>query len=166
MILGAASGKVATITAADAARFMSTGDPKYDAIKRITGPAGADVIDAVFLIDPGMAWPRDIERLRRPVVAIVGDDPGTPWGQGGAPAWRCTTRLRRWTRAAMLHGAAATPDHYSAVVQATLRLGRCTLIETTSANLEGWADALRCPRMLVVLPRGGLHPIPEAEAVV
>jgi hypothetical protein len=165
MILGASGGKVAAITAAQAAVMMPSDDIKYDSVKRLIGPAGTDVIDVLFMIDPGMAWPKQIEWLRRPAVVVVGDDPGTCWGQGGADAWRCTSRLRRWTRAAMIHGAAAEPEHYAEVVRATLKVGRVALIETTSANVHGWAEALRCPRTLLVLPRGGLHPVPEKEEV-
>jgi hypothetical protein len=165
MILGACAGKLAAITAAQAARMMPGDDAKFDSIKRLIGPAGADVIDVCFLIDPGMAWPKAIEWARRPAVVVVGDDPGSPCGQGGAAAWRCTPRLRHWTRAALVHGAAAQPEHYGAIVQTALKLGRATLIETTSANVHGWAEALRCVRTLLILPRGGLHPIPEAEAV-
>jgi hypothetical protein len=165
MILGASGGRVAVLTVGAAERMMPGGDRKYDPIKRLIGPAGADVIDVCFLIDPGMAWPKEIELARRPCVVVLGDDPGTPGGQGGALAWRCTPRLRRWTRAAMIHGAAAEPEHYAEVVRATLKVGRVALIETTSANVPGWVDALRCPRTLLVLPRGGLHPVPEKEEV-
>jgi hypothetical protein len=163
VILGASGGKVAAITPAQAAQMMAGADAKFDAIKRLIGPP-VDVIDVCFLIDPGMAWSKAIEWMRRPAVVVVGDDPGTPSGLGGADAWRCASRLRRWTPAALVHGAAAQPEHYSKVVQVALKLGVATLIETTSANLQGWAEALRYPRMLLVKPRGGVHPVHEAEA--
>ena len=104
-------------------------------------------------------------RASRPAIVIIGDDPGNADGFGGPDHWRCTARLRRWTRAAFVHAAGAEPEHYSAAVMAARRVGRLTLIESTSKHALAWAERLACPRTTLLLPRTGQHPICEAEAV-
>jgi hypothetical protein len=165
MIYGVGPGGVLAITPSATASFMTTQPSGRQYLSRITSPAGCDILDAYFLVDPAAPWPKPIERALRPVIVIVGDDPGTADGLGGPSAWRCTSRLRYWPRAAMVHVAAGDDAHYAEVTAAALKVGRVVLVETTSSQAEKWKERLACQRTLMILPRGGVHPIPTAEAM-
>jgi hypothetical protein len=125
----------------------------------LAAPAEADLIDLVAFAEPETPWPGQIKHLRRPTVVLVGDDPGGPFGLGGPEAWQCTSKLSRWLRAVIIHGAGGEPEHYAAAVRAARKVGRAALIETTSAHALKWRARLDCPRTLMILPSVGAHPV-------
>ena len=165
MIYMCARNHVLKVPGGDAIRFLAARAPQEQFLSTLISPAIADLIDAWFLVDPSVQWPKAIEHARRPAIAILGDDPGNPDGLGGPDAWRCVRRLRRWTRAAMIHGAGGEPEHYAEVTRAALKVGRVALVESTSRHALAWRAAIGCPRSLLLIPREGLsHPIMKQEA--
>jgi len=110
---------------------------------------------------------RDMERMNRPVVVLLGDDDGMVTGPAG---WASVGRLQYWPRAVMIHAAGGTAEHYQDAVAAAEVTGRCLIVETTSGKAESWAawikKAPQRPHVLMVLPRNGLHPVaPSREGV-
>jgi len=165
MIYMCAQKHVAQVPGDEAIRFLAARSAQEQFLSTLISPAIADLIDAWFLVDPSVPWPKAIEHARRPTVVIVGDDPGASDGLGGPDAWRCVRRLRRWTRAAMIHGAGGQPEHYAEVTRAAMKVGRVALVESTSRHALAWRAAIGCPRSLLLIPREGLsHPLVQAEA--
>jgi hypothetical protein len=135
-------------------------------VRTLAAPAECDVIDMVGFADPRTPWPRAMKHTRRPTVVLLGDDPGAPAGLGGPEAWRCAASLSRWARAVLVHAAGGEPEHYAEATRAALCVGRVAMIETTAIHARAWAHRMNCRRTLLILPRDGLHPLPQnAEAV-
>lgn len=126
--------------------------------------AGADGLLALVVIhNQYAAWPTAlIERnAGRPTCVLIGGDPGAEHPDPPSDAWACARRLKYWQpRAALIHGAAGEADHYRQAAAATVAATRVAFIETTSRRAQEWADFLRCPRTLILLPSDGVHPVP------
>jgi hypothetical protein len=138
--------------------------PSMQFMNPLAALAEGDVIDLLGIAIPAAAFPKHLKHSRRPMVTLVGDDPGTPEGMGGPDAWACAHRLSKWARAVIIHGAGGEREHYAAACQAALKVGRVAMIETTSMHAKAWAERLRCPHTLLILPKGGSHPVmAEAE---
>jgi hypothetical protein len=127
--------------------------------------AAADgLICLISIYDPTAPWPAAlIERNAwRPTLVLIGADPGYGQPDPAPEEWAAANRLRYWCRAAMVHGAGGTADHYREAAGRTLLASRFALIETTSARAHEWAAFLKCPRTQLILPADGApHPIPE-----
>jgi hypothetical protein len=98
---------------------------------------------------------------RKPAIALIGDDDGF---DRGPPGWRLAERALRWANGVLLHGAGAELQHYEAAIQAAEMGRRVLVIECSSATLDAWAALVRAaphrPSTLVIVPRGGAHPLP------
>jgi hypothetical protein len=164
MIIAAAPSGCGIVPASVAREIRNSLASTHGFINPLAVPAEADIIDLVAIADPSTPWPKRIKLLRRPTVLMLGDDPGSPDGMGGPDAWRCLPQLKRWVRGVIVHGAGGQPEHYAEAVRAARRLGRVAMIESTSKHAVAWARSIGCPRTLLILPRGGLHPLPLAEA--
>ncbi|MCF3947792.1 hypothetical protein AiwAL_15965 [Acidiphilium sp. AL] len=93
----------------------------------------------------------------RPAVILIGDDDYTSTGPAG---WTCARRVRFWGRAAMIHAAAAEPEHYETIVIAAALHQRSVLIETDSTHQPAWITFLQ-PAMgclIIACPPGQSHP--------
>jgi hypothetical protein len=101
-----------------------------------------------------------LKRAPRPVLVVVGDDDYQSCGPAG---WLCAARLLRWSRWTCIHASGAVVAQYRTIAVATVMQRRALLIETSSAQAEGWAAALYAanphPTGCVILPRNGLHPV-------
>jgi len=125
--------------------------------------AGRTTIDVVFLGEPSAAWPeRHLRNTRRPVVVVLGDDPGGLLGQGGPSAWRCTSDASAWCRSVMVHASGGNGAHYLAAARAVLVVRRVLFVETTTRHAAAWVGAIGCPRTLAIMPRAGAHPVTQA----
>ncbi len=101
---------------------------------------------------------------RKPTVALIGDDDGFARGPDG---WRLATRALRWATAVLLHGAGAEDPQYEAAVLAAEMGCRVLVIECSSATLNAWVALVHTaphrPSVLVIVPHGGVHPLPAAR---
>jgi hypothetical protein len=97
----------------------------------------------------------------KPAIVLIGDDDGMDRGPAG---WRLTARALRWANSVLLHAAAAELDHYEAAILTAEVRRRVLIIECGSATLAAWGDLVRAaphrPATLVIVPRGGVHPLP------
>jgi hypothetical protein len=128
--------------------------------------AAADGLLAVVRIeDPSTPWPaRGVERYaHRPTCFMLGADPGLEHPDPPPPSeWVCARRLKYWAQhsAAVVHGAAGTPDDYRQAAHLTMVVGRTAFIETTSARIDEWASFLSARKMIIIRPPDGQqHPI-------
>ena len=84
----------------------------------------------------------------------IGAQPAGAW-----PSVRCAGPT-----ALLLHGAGAELQHYEAAIQAAEMGRRVLVIECSSAMLEAWVPLVRAaphrPSTMVIVPRGGVHPLP------
>lgn len=151
---------VRTRTALEAlcARAVATGAPQLPLFR-----AAADgVIALAFIHDRSAAWPRRmVEGSRRPLVLLVGDDPGPGALSLGPRAWTCARRLRDWIGAhgaVIVHGGSGQPEHYRQAVIATAVVQRVAVIECGSDQAQAWVKFMRCPQTLLILPSDGQHP--------
>lgn len=111
----------------------------------------------------GMVSNRTLKTFARPVMVIVGDDDHAATGPAG---WPTTAPLMRWTRAVMVHGAGAEPDHYKAAVAGTEAHGRFVLVETSSQHVPAWMTCAADRVAVAIVPRNGPHPVmPNREAM-
>jgi len=123
-------------------------------------------IAIVHFSHAGNRWkPNQIERIRRPVVALVGNDPEPSTSTSLHPeGWEIATRLRYWCRAAIIHGTGGLHDHYRLAVDAAEAHGRVALVETDSVTAVAWGQFLGCPRTMLFVPAaGGVHPSSPAR---
>ena len=122
-------------------------------------------IDLVSLIDPEQPWPAiPIALARRPIVALVSDDPhGRPaWGPY---LWRSAPSMRAWATGAIIHADCGRfQKPYYAAVDGAKATGRALLIETSSGLAERWAEFLDMPCVIVTPTDGGVHPVTERAA--
>jgi hypothetical protein len=118
------------------------------------------VVDCVFL-RPGSRVPArflDPVGQRKPIIIILGGDGAAPCGPAGFPQ---ATRLLRWCRWAMLHGAGGLPWHAELALQAAHPFRRVVIAECTSAILPQWVAmkeriAAETPGLIIAVPEG--HP--------
>ncbi|MGI4794194.1 MAG: hypothetical protein ACRYG8_08960 [Janthinobacterium lividum] len=130
----------------------------------IYAAAAAGRIGLVVIENPATSWPAElVENVRRPVLVLLSGDPG--WGQPsyGPTRWRCAKRLKAWTTAAIVHGAAGEADHYREAAALTEMFGRLCFIETTSGLVRCWGAFLDTVPRIGYMPADGAHPVrPEA----
>ncbi len=119
--------------------------------------AAADGLIQLVEVMPGAGLPKALDRAARPLVILVGDDGETPVGPDG---WRCTARLRRMARSAIIHAAGGNRGHYQEAVRAAVSgAAPLALVETTTELAQAWVKVfLRHPAMLIVPPPGDHHP--------
>lgn len=101
----------------------------------------------------------DLDEVRqkcRPTVLIVGDDDHASAGPAG---WKCAHAVAAWAACAIVHAAGATAETYLEAAHAGRFMGACALIETDTAHAEQWTALFVGKPTLLVLPRGGVHPI-------
>ena len=123
--------------------------------------AAAGRIAVVQFAYPANIWPKAaMERLPRPAVALVGDD--ADHDATGPDGWAVSSGLRRWARAAVIHGAGGEHQHYRWAVAAALQFDRVAFVETTSARVVAWRAFLNCPRTFMIIPKSGPHPVAPA----
>lgn len=127
--------------------------------------AAADGLIQLVELTPQAALPKMLDRSTKPLVILIGDDGEMPAGPHG---WRCTPRLRRMARGAIIHAAGGTRDHYQQAVQAAIAgSAPLALIETTTDHAEAWGQVFsRRPKMLIVPRPGDRHPRATAPATV
>jgi hypothetical protein len=108
-----------------------------------------------------------LKRSTRPVLAIVGADPGDA---GTGPAdWLAFRRLADWAAFAIVHASGGTVQNYKMAVQLAKLHQRVLMIETTSALAREWGTALLCHRprpvpCVAILPTDGPHPVAPKSA--
>ena len=102
----------------------------------------------------------DMRLAPLPMLAWIGDDDEQSCGPDG---WRCALAAAQWARSALIHASGGEAQHYLAAVAGTLATGRLLLIETSSLHAPAWVRLLPGKPTLVVLPRGGVHPIASRE---
>lgn len=117
---------------------------------------------------PGGRFPKRLLRGDRlPLALVLADDADVSHGPSRFPDAR---RLARWARAVLLHATGGRPEHYEAVVAATLLRGRVLVVETASGERENeWLALLKSaapltPRLHLKPPPGGTHPAFAAPA--
>lgn len=127
--------------------------------------AAADGLIQLVELTPGAGLPKALDRAARPLVILVGDDGEMPVGPNG---WRCTPRLRRMARSAIVHAAGGQRGHYQEAVRAAVSgAAPLALIETTTDHAEAWGQVFsRRPKMLIVPRPGDRHPRATAPATV
>jgi len=103
----------------------------------------------------------------KPTVMLIGDDGDLPRGPDGWPQAR---RAIRWAKAVVVHGAGAEIEHYESAVMATQIVGRVLVIECCSVHLPAWVEMVRTaphsPSVLVIVPRGGVHPVAASQGAI
>lgn len=166
MIVVATPARVAVLPAGLATKIRMGMPDGFGFVTPLAIPAETGLINLVGIADPRTPWPKQMRQTTHPTVLLIGDDPGTPDGQGGPTAWRCAAKIGGWAQAAIVHGAGGEAAHYRFAVGAALRFGRVVLIETTSRHAEAWAAWIDCPRTLAILPRTGPHPLPAPRGTV
>jgi hypothetical protein len=105
--------------------------------------------------------PLDPKKNQKPLAVIICDDFGPSMGPSAFPA---VQRLFRWAKWIMLHGAGGEGWHYEMAAEATLRMRRCLIVETTSAGLPAWAAfkldvAPKTPFVCFRVPDASHHPM-------
>lgn len=120
----------------------------------------AGVISLVELERDAALPVRAMQKLRRPVLLLVGDDDYASTGPAG---WATTRRLSYWAKGAMVNATGADVPSYRAAISMALTYRRFVLIETDTAHAEEWANALVARRIQCIglLPGDGVaHPLP------
>ncbi|ABQ31495.1 hypothetical protein [Acidiphilium cryptum] len=119
--------------------------------------AAADGLIQLVEVMPGAGLPKALDRAARPLVILVGDDGETPVGPDG---WRCTARLRRMARSAIVHAAGGQRGHYQEAVRAAVSgAAPLALIETTTEQAQAWRAVFgQRPQILILPPPGDRHP--------
>lgn len=113
---------------------------------------------------PDSPLPRALERPGKPAVVLIGDDAETPLGPAG---WRCTRRLRRSARCAIVHATGGERKHYSTAVMAAGMAGYLALIETNSEHADAWRSQFQhLPGMIIACPPGDFHPRARMQVTV
>jgi hypothetical protein len=102
---------------------------------------------------------RLLKQTMRPLVAVLGDDDYT---STGPTAWPATRRLFRWARGAVIHATGADVPTYRMAISMALAYWRFLLIETDTAHMREWGEALLAQKVPFVClePPDGVHPIP------
>ncbi len=105
----------------------------------------------------------DVPSGAHPTILLIGDD---DYCSTGPPGWRAARGALSWTRAAIVHGAGATPECYRDAVIAAVHYKRLLLVETDFTHMEEWAAAVAGKPTLKVVPTDGLHPIAPLREMV
>jgi hypothetical protein len=104
----------------------------------------------------------------KPAVVLIGDDDYSP--DAGPARWPVAARAVRWAAFVVVHAAGAKIEHYEAVISAAQRLRRVLLIECAAATADAWlalaVSAPNRPRVLLIAPTVGVHPIVPLRAMV
>jgi hypothetical protein len=103
---------------------------------------------ALVQVERGGHFPPFLNGTNKNILAIIGDDDGTPSGPAAFPGAR---RFARWARCAVLHATGADPEHYREAVRATLGTGRCLFGRNDANPRRGVARHAR---------QRGTHPNP------
>lgn len=144
------------------ARAEQIGQPDINEVLR---PASAGVLNAVFAFRDSHITMRQLKTSDRPVLVIIGDD---DYASTGPVGWPDATKLMRWARFVILHGAGGEPGHYSAAVMAAQVHHRALMIETDTAHLDAWRALVMRIRPngagLIVRTRPGAPPHPMMHA--
>ncbi len=130
--------------------------------------AQAGMISLCEITRDGMPPLKRLERTRRPVVILVGDDDYQSTGPDG---WIATRPLMHWARAALVHGTGGTMEDYVGAVAMAIQWDKMLLVETSSDYLMPWAGVVQnAPhRITAVFKRPtapGLHPLPLTKGEV
>lgn len=98
-----------------------------------------------------------------PSVVVIGDDAGDPVGPYG---FRIAQRAVEWAHSALVHAAGAETKHYQFAIDRAKQCKRVLIVECTSSHLNDWLKLVKPSRKptLIVVPRGGQHPISPREA--
>jgi hypothetical protein len=102
----------------------------------------------------------ELNQAQRPTVVVIGDDDYSSTGPAG---WRCSATIAQWPAAVVVHAAGATAESYAEAVKAARLLGRAVLVETDTAHVEEWAMTFYGRPVLLVLPKGGQHPVQPSQ---
>ena len=106
-----------------------------------------------------------LKRAKVPCIVLIGDD---DYQSCGSTGWASIPRLLRWASGAMIHGTGGDVSSYQAAITMALACRKFLLIETDSAHLQEWGDALlgaSPPVPFVGLrPSNGVHPVVPARA--
>ena len=108
---------------------------------------------------------RVLEQSTRPQIAIIGDD---DYCSTGPTDWPATRRLFRWAKGAMIHATGADAPTYKMAIGMALSYRQFLLIETDTAHMQKWGEALLALKIPFVClkPTDGVHPRPiEREAI-
>jgi hypothetical protein len=102
---------------------------------------------------------RVLERSTRPQIAIIGDD---DYCSTGPTDWPATRRLFHWAKAAMVHASGADVPSYRLAIDMALLAQRFLLVETGTAHMQEWGEALLARKIPFVClkPTDGVHPRP------
>ena len=104
-----------------------------------------------------------MRRATRPVLVLIGDDDYVSTGPDG---WRCAQKVTRWARAGLVDGAGGERRDYEAAVVGAETHKRFVLIETASCHIPAWLALLTSKPVLVIVPKGGPHPVAEMREAV
>ncbi len=101
---------------------------------------------------------RVLEQSTRPQIAIIGDD---DYCSTGPADWPATRRLFRWAKGAMIHATGADVPSYQMAIGMALSCRQFLLIETDTAHMREWGDALLARKIpfICLKPIDGVHPV-------
>jgi hypothetical protein len=98
----------------------------------------------------------------RAAISMIGDDDGIERGPDG---WLIAARAVAWSKSIIIHAAAAEIAHYETAVIAAELVHRVLIIECGTSTVDAWIELVRAakhhPVTLAILPRHGVHPVPE-----
>jgi hypothetical protein len=108
---------------------------------------------------------RVLERSPRPLIVVLGDD---DYSSTGPAAWPATRRVFRWAKGAMIHATGADVASYRMVIGLALVCRNFLLVETDTAHMREWSEALRARRIpsICLPPPEGVHPAPVARGAM
>jgi hypothetical protein len=106
---------------------------------------------------------RELTGCNKPIVTVIGDDDYASTGPSG---WLCAKRVAQHTACAVIHASGATADTYAQAWMGARLTGSCALIETNTEHAREWAQLWRGKSVLLVWPRGGVHPVTPARELV
>ena len=106
---------------------------------------------------------RELTGCTRPLVVVLGDD---DYSGSGPSGWLCAKRVAEHTACAVIHASGATAETYAQAWMGARLTGSCALIETDTEHAHAWAELWKGKSVLLVWPRGGVHPVmPNRSAV-
>ena len=113
----------------------------------------------IYVTDRAAAIDLDgVTEKHRATVLIIGDDDHASTGPAG---WKCAEAVAAWGACAVIHAAGATAETYLEAARGGRILGACVLVETDTAHAEQWTALFVGKPTLLVLPRGGVHPLEQ-----
>jgi hypothetical protein len=97
----------------------------------------------------------------RASIVLIGDD---DYRDRGPTAWRQAGRVARWAKVTIVHAAGAEVEHYEAACVTAESVGRVALVECSTVTAPAWIDLFQAqrpaPRLVLIPPAAGLHPLP------